>query len=262
MRTAPRGRAFANAGNMLLQASVIAGFLLLWEVSARLEWVHPFLLPPLSGVLVRVAQDVMSGLAFVDMGLTLYRALTGFGIAAVIGVPVGILMARSAPVRWFFDPIVSAGFPMPKIAFLPIFVLWFGLFDTSKIIMVAFSCIFPIIAAAYAGTQGVDKWPIWSARALGASERQILREVILPMALPQIITGLQIALPVGLITTIVTEMLMSSKGLGGSMINAGRFADSVGVFAGIVEIALLGIAVIRLVEYIRRRLLVWHSENR
>jgi ABC-type nitrate/sulfonate/bicarbonate transport system permease component len=171
-------------------------------------------------------------------------------------------MARSALFRWFFDPLISAGFPMPKIAFLPIFVLWFGLFDTSKIIMVAFSAVFPVVSAAYAGTQGVDKWPLWSARALGAKERELLWEIILPMALPQILTGLQIALPVALITTVVTEMLMSGKGLGGTMINAGRFADSVGVFAGIVEIAIVGILVIRGVEVLRRRLLVWHAEAR
>src|SRR5205823_5200650 len=152
------------------------------------------------------------------------------------------------PIKWFFDPLVSAGFPMPKIAFLPIFMLWFGLFDASKIIMVAFSCIFPVISAAFAGTHGVDKWPVWSARSLGATNRQVLWEVILPLALPQILTGLQIALPVGLITTVVTEMLMGGHGLGGTMMNAGRFADSVGVFAGIVEIAVIGIAVIGAVE--------------
>lgn len=259
------GRAMASwrgVGDLAVQAGVIALFLLAWELTARLGLIHPFLLPPLSRVLARIGEDIASGVVFVDLALTLYRALTGFVIAALVGVPLGILMARSFAVRWFFDPLISAGFPMPKIAFLPIFVLWFGLFDASKIIMVAVSCFFPIVAAAHAGTEGVDKWPLWSARSLGASERQVLWEIVLPLALPQIITGLQIALPVGLITTVVTEMLMSGKGIGGSMINAGRFADSVGVFAGIVEIAVLGIVVIRGVERIRRALLVWHAEAR
>jgi ABC-type nitrate/sulfonate/bicarbonate transport system permease component len=249
-------------GNIAIQALVIGAFLAAWEITARETLINPFLLPALSDVVVRMAQDIASGVAIVDLSLTLYRALSGFAIAALIGIPLGVLMARSAPFRWFFDPLISAGFPMPKIAFLPIFVLWFGLFDTSKIIMVAFSAVFPVVSAAYAGTQGVDKWPLWSARALGAKERELLWEIILPMALPQILTGLQIALPVALITTVVTEMLMSGKGLGGTMINAGRFADSVGVFAGIVEIAIVGILVIRGVEVLRRRLLVWHAEAR
>jgi taurine transport system permease protein len=249
-------------GNIAIQALVLGAFLAAWEITAREKLINPFLLPALSDVVVRMAQDITSGVAIVDLSLTLYRALSGFAIAALIGIPLGVLMARSALFRWFFDPLISAGFPMPKIAFLPIFVLWFGLFDTSKIIMVAFSAVFPVVSAAYAGTQGVDKWPLWSARALGAKERELLWEIILPMALPQILTGLQIALPVALITTVVTEMLMSGKGLGGTMINAGRFADSVGVFAGIVEIAIVGILVIRGVEVLRRRLLVWHAEAR
>ncbi len=254
-----RGRAW---GDITVQALVLAGFLALWEAVTRLGYAHPFLLPPLSDVLARIGQDIASGTVFIDLGTTLYRALTGFTIAAVIGVPLGVLMARVAGVRWFFDPLISVGFPMPKISFLPIFILWFDIFDTSKIIMVAFSCLFPIVSASYAGTLGVDKWPVWSARSLGAKEGQVLWEVVLPMALPQIITGLQIALPVGLITTVVTEMLMGGRGIGGTMIMAGRCADSVGVFAGIVEIAILGILVIRSVEHIRARLLVWHPEAR
>ena len=259
MSASPRSVAI---GNIVVQTLVIVAFMAAWEMTARMQFINPFLLPALSDVVVRIGKDIISGVVVVDLSLTLYRALSGFAIAALVGIPLGILMARAAPFRWFFDPLISAGFPMPKIAFLPIFVLWFGLFDTSKIIMVAFSSVFPVVSAAYAGTQGVSKWPLWSARALGAKERELLWEVILPMALPQILTGLQIALPVALITTVVTEMLMSGKGIGGTMINAGRFADSVGVFAGIVEIAIVGIVVIRGVEYIRRRLLVWHAEAR
>jgi ABC-type nitrate/sulfonate/bicarbonate transport system permease component len=244
-----------------IQAFVLAVFMLAWEASVGLGLIDPFLLPAPSDVVARIAADTFVGTVPVDLALTLYRALAGFSAAAIIGVPLGILMARSIPVRWFFDPLVAAGFPMPKIAFLPIFILWFGLFDASKIIMVAFSAVFPIVTAAFAATQGVDKWPIWSARSLGATPREILWEIALPLALPQILTGLQIALPVALITTVVTEMLMGGQGVGATMIMAGRFADSVGVFAGIVEIALTGIVVIRGVERLRAALLAWHPET-
>ncbi|TKT69203.1 ABC transporter permease [Aquamicrobium sp. LC103] len=248
--------------DITVQAGVIVVLCLAWEFGARVGAINPFLLPSLSDVLARIWADAMSGTVFVDLGLTLYRTLAGFLIAAALGIPIGVLMARSATVRWFFDPLISVGFPMPKIAFLPIFILWFDIYDTSKIIMVTFSCFFPIVAATYAGTTGQDKWPIWSARALGAREHEILWEVRLPLALPQILTGLQVALPVGMITTIVTEMLMGGRGVGGSMIMAGRFADSVGVFAGIVEIVFLGFAVVRSLEMLRARLLVWHPEAR
>jgi len=250
------------SSDILVQALVVLALFAAWEAVGRAKIVHPFLLPPLSDVISRIGTDLISLQVPVDLGLTLYRTLSGFLIAALLGIPIGVLMARIPLVKWFFDPLISVGFPMPKISFLPIFILWFDIFDTSKIIMVAFTCIFPIIAAAYSGTLGVDKWPIWSARSLGASKHQILREVVLPMALPQILTGLQIALPVGLITTIATEMLMGGQGVGGTMITAGRFADSVGVFAGIVEIAIFGMLVIRSLELVRARLLVWHPEAR
>ena len=235
---------------------VLAG----WEVYARSGAVSNFLLPPLSVVLERVWQDTVSGDLLLNLGATLYRGLFGFTIAAVAGVIIGILIARNAAMRWFFDPIVSIGFPMPKIAFLPIFMLWFGLYDTSKVTMIAVSAIFPVVTATVVATQGVEKELVWSARSLGAGERQLLWEVVLPAALPQILTGLQVALPISLIVAIVTEMLMGGTGLGAAMINASRFADSPGVFAGIVEIGVAGYILIKVMALIRRRLLVWHAE--
>lgn len=247
------GRRAGAIGSLL--AIVIA-----WEAASRAGIVTPFLLPPLSAVLARVWEDAASGELAVNLGLTLYRALTGFAIAGVAGVALGILMTRRRWVRWFFDPIVSVGFPMPKIAFLPVFMLWLGLYDFSKISMAVFNAIFPVIAATMAAAEGVDRHLLWSARSLGASERQLLREIILPAALPQILTGLQVALPISMIVMIVTEMLMGGQGLGGAMIAASRFADSPGVFAGIVEIALAGLCLVRGMTVLRRHLLRWHQE--
>jgi taurine transport system permease protein len=245
------------------RAGAIASLLALvvaWEVASRSGIVTPFLLPALSAVLGRVWEDAVSGELAVNLGLTLYRALAGFVIAGVLGIALGILMTRRPLIRWFFDPIVSVGFPMPKIAFLPIFMLWLGLYDTSKISMAAFNAIFPVIAATIAAAEGVDRQLLWSARSLGASERQLLREIILPAALPQILTGLQVALPISMIVTVVTEMLMGGQGLGGAMIAASRFADSPGVFAGIVEIAIAGLCLVKGIALLRRYLLIWHQE--
>jgi ABC-type nitrate/sulfonate/bicarbonate transport system permease component len=231
-----------------------------WEAASRSGIVTPFLLPPISAVLARVWQDALSGELAVNLGLTLFRSLVGFAIAGAGGVALGILMTRQRLIRWFFDPIVSVGFPMPKIAFLPIFMLWLGLYDFSKISMAVFNAIFPVITATIAAAEGVDRQLLWSARSLGASERQLLREIILPAALPQILTGLQVALPISMIVMIVTEMLMGGQGLGGAMIAASRFADSPGVFAGIVEIAVAGLCLVKGIAVLRRHLLAWHQE--
>lgn len=231
-----------------------------WEGLARSGIVTRFMLPPLSVVLERIWSDAASGDLFQHLSLTLYRAFAGFFIAAVAGIVLGVLIPRNRLVHWLFDPIISVGFPMPKIAFLPIVILWMGVFDASKISMVVLDAFFPVVTATIAGTQAVEKEFLWSARNMGAGERQLLWEIVLPAALPQIMTGLQVALPIALIVSIVTEMKMGGIGLGASMMTASRFAESPGVFAGIVEIAVAGYCVVKGMAAIRRRLLLWHPE--
>jgi ABC-type nitrate/sulfonate/bicarbonate transport system permease component len=235
--------------------------LIAWELFARSGRVTAFMLPPFSAVVERIYADAVSGDLWINLGLTLARAMTGFAIAAAGGIALGALMARSRLLRWFFDPIISVGFPMPKIAFLPIIILWLGVYDVSKISIVVFDAIFPVVTATLAGIAAVDKELIWSARNMGASEREVMWQVKLPAALPQILTGLQVALPISLIVAIIGEMVMGGYGLGGAMMSASRFADSRGVFAGIVEIAVVGYALIKAMAVIRRRLLVWHQET-
>ena len=235
--------------------------LMAWEAFARSGKVTAFMLPPFSAVAQRIYADAIGGELWVNLGVTMFRALTGFVIAAIGGVALGAAMSRSKLVRWFFDPIISVGFPMPKIAFLPIIILWLGVYDVSKITVVVVDAIFPVVTATLAGLAGVERALIWSGRNMGASERELMWQVALPAALPQILTGLQVALPIALILAIIAEMAMGGYGLGGAMMSASRFADSRGVFAGIVEIAIVGYALIKAMALIRRRLLVWHQES-
>jgi ABC-type nitrate/sulfonate/bicarbonate transport system permease component len=211
-------------------------------------------------VVERIWSDALTGELAINAGLTLYRALTGFLIAAAGGIAIGMAMSRSAGANWFFDPIISVGFPMPKIAFLPVVILWLGFYDLSKISIVALDAIFPVVTATIAGIRGVERELIWSARNMGANDRELLWQIVFPAALPQIMTGLQVALPISLIVAVVAEMLMGGYGLGGAMNTASRFADSRGVFAGIVEIAVVGYALIKGMALLRRRLLLWHQE--
>jgi len=246
----------------LARWSSIAILLIGWELLARSGAFTTFMLPPFTSVCERIWEDATEGDLVMNLGLTLYRALAGFAIAAVPGILLGILIARVAPITWFFDPVISVGFPMPKIAFIPIIVLWFGFYDVSKISIVVFDAIFPVITATIAGTRGVDRNLLWSARGLGASERELLREIVLPAALPQIFTGLQVALPIALIVTIIAEMTTAGSGLGGEMLHSSRFVDSLGVFAALVEIAIVGVLLIKAMATVRARLLHWHQEAR
>jgi ABC-type nitrate/sulfonate/bicarbonate transport system permease component len=258
--SASLARVVATSGVLLARSSAIIVLLAGWELFARSGKVTMFVLPPLSAVVERVWADAIGGDLLRNTLLTLYRALAGFLIAAVAGVALGVLIMRSKISRWFFDPIISVGFPMPKIAFLPIIVLWFGVYDLSKISMVVFDAVFPIVTATIIGIQGVERELIWSARGMGASDREAIWQVVLPAALPRILTGLQVALPIALIVAIVSEMTMGGYGLGGAMLTASRFSNSRGVFAALLEITVVGYVLVKGMALLRRRLLVWHAE--
>jgi ABC-type nitrate/sulfonate/bicarbonate transport system permease component len=234
--------------------------ILLWEIAARGRYVSPFLLPPFSKVAQRLWADLASGELPELAGQTFWRLAISYVIAVAGGVVLGILMARIRVMRWLLDPILSIGLPAPKIAFLPIFVLWFGVFDKPKIIMTIFACIFPVIAGTWSGTQGVDKYLVWSAQNLGATRRELLLHVVFPAALPSILTAMQVAMPIAFIVVVVTEMLTGSNGLGGSMIEAAKLADSTGVFSNLIVIGLLGYVLLWVLQIARRRVLAWHPE--
>jgi ABC-type nitrate/sulfonate/bicarbonate transport system permease component len=253
-------RALRAAGRAIARAAPVLLLAVAWEVLAASGAVTPFQLPRLTAVFARIWTDAVAGDLAINTALTLYRALAGFAIAAVTGVVVGMAMSRNVAVRWLFDPIVSVGFPMPKIAFLPVMMLWLGVYDLSKIAMVVLDAIFPVVTATVAGIAAVDRHLLWSARNMGAGDRELLWQVLLPAAFPQIMTGLQVALPIALIVAVVAEMLMGGYGLGGAMAHASRFADSRGVFAGIVEIAAVGYALVKAMALVRRRFLIWHQE--
>ncbi len=238
----------------------ILALLAAWEILARSGTFTHYQLPALSDVLEKIWSDAWSGDLWTNTAVTLYRALVSFAICAVGGVVIGMAMSRNKVAHWFFDPIISVGFPMPKIAFLPVVILWLGVYDVSKITIIVIDAIFPVIAATVIAIQGVERELIWSARNMGANNRELLTQIVLPAALPQIMTGLQVALPLTLIVAVVAEMLMGGYGLGGAMMTASRFANSTGVFAGIVEIAVVGYILVKTMSLIRRRLLIWHQE--
>ena len=231
-----------RAARFITPALLIIG----WETLVRGGTISSYMLPPLSAVLQQIGEHITSGELLVNLATTLFRTFSGFIIAAIGGVLLGVTMNRSRLANWFFDPIVSVGFPMPKIAFLPVFILWFGLYDGSKITIIAVSAIFPVITATLAGLQGVERELVWSARSLGASARR---------------ASFEIALPTALIVDVIAEMMMGGFGLGGMMLEASRQMDSTGVFAGIVETAVTGHVVITLMSVARRRLLRWHQET-
>jgi NitT/TauT family transport system permease protein len=231
--------------------------LVLWEIVGQLGLIHYYFLPPLSAIIARFVELTLSGQMLYNAYLTLYRALIGLAIASVFGVIVGVLSARNDLVDWFFDPIIKIGYPIPIISLIPVFMLWFGIGDISKIIMVAVGTFWPVAVNARDSTRQVQTNLIWSAQMMGTGDRRLLWRVIMPAALPGILTGFQIAMPLSLIITFVFEMVAGGGGLGALEIQGVRSFQSEQVYAAIIAIMFIGIGLDRLLRITRNRLLHW-----
>ncbi len=238
----------------------LATVVLLWALMARSGLVNTFLLPPPATVLARLGDSLRTGQVLADGATTLYRTLAGFLLAVAVGGGIGFWMGTSRVGEWLLSPIVSFLFSTPKISFLPVFILWFGAFDGSKILMTAFICCFPVISACHAGVKDTGRLWRWVGENIGMSRRRITLKIVVPAALPALLTGAQISLPFAFIAVTVSEMVAGGGGLGARMMLAARFADSASVAAAIVAIGVLGVALSSLLTVLRRRLLRWHTE--
>ncbi len=231
-----------------------------WEIAARAGLARPIFLPAFSTVLGQVGPLFMSGDIVEPLLRSVGRALVGMVLAGVFGIAIGIAMARVRWLDWLLDPLISIAYPAPKIAFVPIFVLWFGIGDLSKVLLVAFTCVFSMIIAAYDGARSVNLVLLWSARSMGATPRHLLWRVVLPGALPAILSGLRVTMPVALIIAFTAEMVAGGGGVGAALMYAQRFFETPTVFVYILLMLLTGMAVDALMVRLRHRILRWHED--
>jgi ABC-type nitrate/sulfonate/bicarbonate transport system permease component len=262
--TRPLARAAQAAPSLIRVARAAPSLLavaLAWELAGRAGLVRPIFLPALSRVLAQAGPLWRDGAILEPLGESLFRAFAGLALAVAVGTLAGVAMARRRWLAWLLDPLVALGFPAPKIAFVPIFILWFGIDHLSKILLVAFSCVFPMILAAHHGAASVNPKLIWSAQAMGSNERQILWRVVLPAALPALFSGLRVVLPLALITAFTAEMVAGGGGMGASLMYAQRFFESPTVFAYILAMLGVGFALDQGMLWLRRRFPAWHEES-
>jgi ABC-type nitrate/sulfonate/bicarbonate transport system permease component len=235
------------------------GLVAVWEVIARAGLVRPIFLPAVSTVLGQGVALLLTGHVVDALLVSLWRGSAGLVLAAAVGVAVGIAMTRLPWLRALCDPLVAVAFPSPKITFLPIFILWFGIDHTGKILLVAFTCVFPMILSAYHGAAMVNRAWIWSALAMGTARRALLWKVVLPAALPHLFSGLRVTLPVALITAFTAEMVAGGGGVGAALMFAQRFFETPTVFVYILVMLLTGFTLDRAMLGMRARLLSWHE---
>ncbi|OGA26025.1 MAG: hypothetical protein A3I02_17085 [Betaproteobacteria bacterium RIFCSPLOWO2_02_FULL_67_26] len=229
----------------------IAGLLLLallWELFARSGLFTQALTPPITRIANTVWRTVLDGSILENAAYTLTRVLAGLLLACLVGLPIGILMGRFRAVERFFLPLVSVLMPIPSLAWVPLFILWFGIGEVTTLLVVGYAATFPVIYNSWTGVRAVN--PLWvrSALAMGAGQRQLFRSVVLPGASPYVFTGIRLAFGRGWIAVIGGEMLANpAAGLGRAIFDAREYLDSEVMLASIFAIGVVGIAFERLV---------------
>jgi NitT/TauT family transport system permease protein len=220
----------------------------MWEAVAHAGLFPPRFFPPLEVIAATFARLTMSGVLPHHAADTIVRLIAGFALAALFGVTIGVLMGRSRRAEDILLPLVSIGAPIPGLAYAPLFLLWFGPGNVPAVALVAFVSMFPIIYNAWTGVKAVKDIWVRSAQAMGADDRRLFRHVILPGALPYIMTGLRLGLAQAWRILVGIEMLAAVPwGLGWLIFGAQEFLNTDVMLAGIVVIALIGLALEKLV---------------
>jgi len=241
----------------LRRVALLAVGVLVWELVARSGMFSPIIVPSVTRIGYQFWLLAIQPESLVEVWYSVFRGLSGFALAAVVGVALGVLMGRSALAAAFFGPLFSGTYPIPKIAFFPIFIYLFGIGSLSKVLLIFLECLYPIVVTTHAGSRAVDRVLLWSAASMGASRGRILWTVVIPAAAPFIFAGFRIALPIAMIVVIITEMISSADGLGYLVMYSLASFKTDRMLAVVVAIALLGVALDWLVVRLRDRLVFW-----
>jgi taurine transport system permease protein len=259
---APAGRPVPVAVISAITAAAIIG---VWALASSYALVSPVFLPSPRQVVIALYNLIVTG--FVDatlaehVGASLYRIFGALIASILIGIPAGIAIGTSRVGRGILDPIVEFLRPLPPLAYLPLIIIWVGIGEASKITVIALSMLPSIILSTSAGVRSVSKDHVNAARSLGATRRQVLAEVVLPSAVPSILTGVRIALGAGWTTLVAAELVAATSGIGFMIQSAAQFLVTDIVIAGIVVIALIAILLEFLARLIERRLVPWAAHR-
>ena len=227
--------------DVLLGIVPIALAIAVWQAISSFGYAPVTLLPPPGLVFERLAQQLLTGSFQHAIGATLLRLFAGFSIAVVVGVGVGLAAAASPAINAVVRPIVRVLAPLPKVALYPAILLLVGFGHESKITLVAADALFPILPSTYYGASMVEQKLIWSAMAAGTPRHQVWFKVVLPAAVPSILTGCRIGLVISCIVVFLAEMITSSDGLGYLMVRAARNFETVDMFVPLISISILGL---------------------
>ncbi|AMM16203.1 taurine ABC transporter permease [Burkholderia sp. PAMC 28687] len=265
-RRKPRRGLPGEGPTAALSVVSVAAIAALWWAATSFHWVAPLFLPSPQAVWAAFI-DAWNGRIQGGLPLSQHlmwsaiRVFGAFALAAVTAVPVGILMGVSRVARGLLDPLLEFYRPLPPLAYLPLVVIWFGIDETAKLIVIYLACFAPVAMAARAGARSASAEQINAAYSLGGSFVQVVRHVVLPAALPEILTGLRIAIGFGWTTLVAAEMVAATAGLGQMVLNASSFLRTDVVVMGIVLIGLIAWTFDLGMRALERRLVPWRGKS-
>lgn len=247
----------AAIGAGLRRSAAFLVLLLAWHLASRFALVSAFLLPSPARVAATAAAMLMDGSLPRHAAISVARALAGFGLAALLALPLAVLFTLMPPLRRLLEPPLEFLRQIPPLALIPLFILWLGIGEAQKLGVVALTCFFPIFLGTLDGLARVDPRLIEVGRACGLRRGAIVRRIVLPAAMPTIVTGLRIALGFSWRALVGAELVAASAGLGYLIVDAQNLARTDIVLAGVVVIGILGMLADRLARLALRRLLPW-----
>jgi NitT/TauT family transport system permease protein len=234
-------------------------FFAIWEFFARLPFVPQYLFPPFSEVFKRFILEIVKGSIIKNTLITLFRVLVGFTLGAVSGIALGIFAGINGKFNETMSPLIFLIYPIPSIGWIPVLMVWFGISNAVPIIAVLICSFFPIYLNSIRGVKSVDKSIINAARTMGADRFTLIKNIILPLAMPNIFTGLKLESGMSLRTGVVAEMLAIPSGLGFLLMKGESLIDVSLMFSALFTIAILSIAVDFAVRMIEKRILRWQN---
>lgn len=242
----------------------VGGLLWAWWVVTAAGLIEPLFLPSPQTVLARgwklVTEGYLDASLWQHLGASLGRIGLALLAAVLTAIPLGIAIGRSRVVRGLVDPLIEFYRPIPPLAYLPLIVIWCGIGELSKVLLIYLAIFAPIVIATSTGVRNVDPARIRAAQALGATPAQLVRHVILPSALADILTGVRIGLGVGWSTLVAAELIAAQRGLGFMVQSAAQFLVTDVVILGILLIAVIAFALELGLRALQRRLVPWHGQ--
>ena len=242
-----------------VSAVSIVCVLILWELICRAGVVSALFLPAPSQILAALTTMLADGEIGVSLAASMYRILAGFIVGSLIGLAVGLVTGTSALADKIGSPIVNALYPIPKIALLPLFILWLGIGELSKVTIIALGVFFPVAMNTYSGVKNVDTLLIKVAVSFNAGWRKTMQSVVLPNALPMIFAGLRLAAGTSLLLLVAAEMIAAQVGIGALILHYGDLMITDRLMAGVIVLSLLGLLFNLLLQWLEKKAVPWKN---